>query len=310
MKPILTHTGRPSAGFCRKRVVVLALLMLTTLASFGQTDKNYFLNCKLGTITYTKPETQKKESTAKTVGKVLGKMLEASVGSNTEVQHHPEYADAVRAAFVAGVGRSYRFCVTDGGGEAREGGQDIVIDGDIATISTTRRVKVSVDKNKKKHESIEYTAIVNGNLTLKDAATHQVITTIPINSESYSSFWLTSADKALSYAVENVAGKITSELNRSFPLYASIVEGSTVKNDKQKEVYIDLGEYMGVQHGMHFYVYTIKTVAGREARNELGRLKVVNVMGDDISLCKVTRGGREIKTAIEAGETLLITSYD
>ena len=55
-------------------------------------------------------------------------------------------------------------------------------------------------------------------------------------------------------------------------------------------------------------VFIVKTIAGREARQQIGKLKVETVLGDDISLCKVQSGGKEIKKAIEAGEQLLVIS--
>ncbi len=75
-------------------------------------------------------------------------------------------------------------------------------------------------------------------------------------------------------------------------------------------MYIDLGQRDRVYSGMHFNVYTVQTIAGKEAKKEIGRLRITEVMGEEISLCKVTSGGSNIKTAIENGEKLLITSYE
>jgi hypothetical protein len=61
---------------------------------------------------------------------------------------------------------------------------------------------------------------------------------------------------------------------------------------------------------MHFNVYSIKKIAGREARKELGRIRISEVSGDDISLCKVQRGGKDINAAIEAGETVIVVSME
>ena len=40
----------------------------------------------------------------------------------------------------------------------------------------------------------------------------------------------------------------------------------------------------------------------------IGRLKIEEVEGDEISLCKVTKGADKIKTALDEDQTLLITS--
>lgn len=91
---------------------------------------------------------------------------------------------------------------------------------------------------------------------------------------------------------------------------ASVLEGARDKKDKQKEVYIDLGAREGAYKGLHMGVYTVKTVAGKEAKKQIGKLKIEEVQGDDISLCKVQSGGRDIKSALDNGETLVIETTD
>lgn len=105
-----------------------------------------------------------------------------------------------------------------------------------------------------------------------------------------------------------LVNRISTWLNRTLPLQANIIEGNAVKKDKQKTVYIDLGNREGAYPGIHFGVYTVKMVAGREARQQIGKLKIESVQGEDISLCKVQSGGKDIKKAIEAGEQLLVIS--
>ena len=94
------------------------------------------------------------------------------------------------------------------------------------------------------------------------------------------------------------------------PLQANIIEGAAAKKDKQKEVYIDLGNSEGAYTGLHMGVYIVKTIAGREAKSQIGKLKIEAVEGDDISRCKVQSGGKDIKAAIDAGEQLLVISID
>jgi len=93
-------------------------------------------------------------------------------------------------------------------------------------------------------------------------------------------------------------------------LEASIIEGAAAMKDKQKEVYIDLGSSEGAYIGLHMGVYTIKTIAGREAKSQIGKLKIEAVMGDNISRCKVQKGGKDIKAALDAGENLKVISID
>ena len=51
-------------------------------------------------------------------------------------------------------------------------------------------------------------------------------------------------------------------------------------------------------------------LAGHEAKTQIGKLKIEAVEGEDISLCKVQNGGKDIKTAIEAGAQLRVMTID
>ena len=73
-------------------------------------------------------------------------------------------------------------------------------------------------------------------------------------------------------------------------------------------MYIDLGADDGAYKGQQFDVLTVKTIAGKEARTLIGRLKIEEVEGDEISLCKVTKGSDKIKAALDEGENLMVVS--
>ena len=73
-------------------------------------------------------------------------------------------------------------------------------------------------------------------------------------------------------------------------------------------MYIDLGNNSRVEKGQQFNIYVLKSIAGREARQEIGRLKIEEVMGDELSLCKVSKGEKEVKTALDQEKTLVIIS--
>ena len=51
-------------------------------------------------------------------------------------------------------------------------------------------------------------------------------------------------------------------------------------------------------------------VAGRETRKQIGRIRVRETLGDDISLCKVQKGGKEIKAAFDRGDAIVAISTD
>ena len=98
--------------------------------------------------------------------------------------------------------------------------------------------------------------------------------------------------------------------NRKYPIYGTILESARQSKDKQKEVYIDLGTNLGAYKGLHLTAYTVKTIAGKEAKIQVGKLKIMDVQGEDISFCKIQSGGKEIKNILDKGETIFVKSTE
>ena len=61
---------------------------------------------------------------------------------------------------------------------------------------------------------------------------------------------------------------------------------------------------------VHFDIFIIGQVAGRETRKHIGRIRVRETLGDDISLCKVQKGGKDIKAAFDNGDAIVAISTD
>lgn len=110
--------------------------------------------------------------------------------------------------------------------------------------------------------------------------------------------------KVCVYAVKAVRELV----DEAFKIQGTILEVSAAKKDEAKEVYISLGSDNGVAEGAYFGVYMTREVAGRISRKEIGQLKVKAVEGGDISLCEVKKGGKEIKAAIDGGQSIVINT--
>ncbi len=184
---------------------------------------------------------------------------------------------------------------------------NLIVDGTVNYISTTRELRTRSDK---KEKIPEFYAQIGLTLNLKDAASGNVINSqvFEVNKSSWS--WFKSTDSAIKDALEGLRKKLVRYYNSAFPYSAHILERGTEKKDKQKELYIDLGASHGLQEGTHLAVYVIGSIGGKETRKQIGRLKVNAVEGDEVSLCKVVSGGKDIKAALDAGEQLLIISTD
>lgn len=182
------------------------------------------------------------------------------------------------------------------------------VDGTIANISIVSRSETKKDSKGNKHTDTSYRSNVSVTVNLKNPADGSVIDSRTFTISDSDLYWMTSGEKAMTNALERLTSKVANYYNRMFPLYASIIEKGESKKNKQKDVYIDLGAGDGAYKGQQFDVLTVKTIAGKEARTVIGRLKIEEVEGDEISLCKVTKGSDKIKAALDEGENLMVVS--
>lgn len=289
----------------KKYLSVAAFVFFLSLAvqtAYGQVDRNVIYKVAVGDLAYTVKEKKT------TVGDVLATVADV-VSGKTSRQQTSQYADAVRASIVSGMGHAVRFRTIDGGFRKDELAADepaFYADGTIANISTVTKTEPSAVKNKP--AMTYYCSLISVTVNLKNAHDETVADSHTFNISDSDVAWMSSAEKAMSDALNRLTGKVSSYYDKLFPLSASIIEGGDTKKDKQKEVYIDLGSSNGVYKGQHFDVFYVKKVAGKEARSEVGRLKIEEIQGDDVSLCKVTKGGDKIKKSLEEGLTLVVLS--
>lgn len=290
----------------KKNLLVFAFVIcnvITVLAQDAQTDRNQTFSINICNVQYVH------HGEKLSAGEAVGKMLTGLATGQTSVEAS-KYESDVKNAIVKGLSTSYRFRFDDSltslSKDIKEG--SIIVDAIISNIQSKSSSYPLKDNDKKTYVSTTYTGLVEVLLNLKDAKTGDVIVSPSFSGQSSTGSTYSTPDQAVKNAIEKLSNRITDWLNKYRPLQANIIEGSTAKKDKQKEVYIDLGSSEGAFAGLHMGVFMIKTVAGREAKTQIGKLKIEAVEGDDISLCKVQSGGKEIKAAIEAGHQLRVIS--
>ena len=147
-------------------------------------------------------------------------------------------------------------------------------------------------------------------VALKVAMTCEVVTNTWFNWHGTTVSWSSTSDQAIRDALGKLSDRITAWLNNYCPLQANIIEGAAAKKDKQKEVYIDLGSREGAYPGLHMAVYIVKNIAGREAKSQIGKLKIESIEGEDVSRCKVQNGDKDNKAELDEGENLKDISID
>ena len=271
-----------------------------TVANAQNEADNMLQNVSVMELDYMIKEAPKSE-----LGTVVGAVLDVLADQTTSEE--PGYSDALRASVIMALSNVRRFTVTDGRQVAPNDETNIIVDGTINYISITRELKLASNK---KDKIPQYYAQIGLTLNMKDAVSGTVLDSqvFEINKSGWS--WVRSTDSAIKNALETLRKRVEKYYNTAYPYTAQVLERGVEKKDKQKELYIDLGAAHGLQEGTHFNVYVIGSIGGKETRKQIGRLKVKSIEGDEVSLCKVSSGGREIKAAIDAEQKLLIISTD
>lgn len=286
------------------KILIVSLFLFSFLTATAQKERNTIYRIGVGELIYTPPtEGSKTTSVLKDVAEVL------LSGQTTKQQ--PQYAEAVRASLMNGLSKVILFRPSDGivsQSDLADGIPSFFIDGTIANISIVSRSETKKDSKGNKHTDTSYRSNVSVTVNLKDPADGSVVDSRTFTISDSDLYWMTSGEKAMTNALERLTSKVADYYNHLFPLSASIIEKGESKKNKQKDVYIDLGASDGAYKGQQFDVVTVKTIAGKEARNIIGRLKIEEVEGDEISFCKVTKGSDKIKTALDEGQTLLVVS--
>ena len=300
-------TKRTSSLGARRIAALAAVLCCITIASAQepQADRNRTYRITLGNVEYTHRDEKM------TAGEAVGKVLSGVLTGKTEVQA-TKYEGDVKNAIIKGLSGAHRYRYNDGLLQL----DDVVEEGNLVADAVITNIQAKSDsptwkgKDDKIPVTTTYKGIVEAMLTLKDAKTGEIVANPSFSGSGLGSSSYSDSDKAVRDAISLLSKRITEWLNKHRPLKANIIEGAAAKKDKQKEVYIDLGSSEGAFEGLHMGVYTVKTIAGREARSQIGKLKIEAVEGDGISRCKVQSGGKDIKAALDAGERLLVISID
>ena len=285
--------------------MTLAAVLCCTLAVWAQGDRNRTYRITLDDVKYAHHDEKV------SAGEAVGKILTGVLTGQTSVQAS-KYEEDVKNAIIKGLSGAYRFRYNDELLQVKDVAEEgnLVVNAMITNIQSQSSSRTWKDTKGKTQVSTTYTGVVEAMLTFKDAKTGEIVANPSFKGQGTSSSSYSTSEQAIKDAINRMANRITIWLNKYRPLKANIIEGSTTKKDKQKEVYIDLGSSEGAFKGMHMGVYRVKTVAGREAKSQIGKLKIEEVEGDDISLCKVQSGGKDIKTAIDAGDQLQVITIE
>lgn len=285
------------------RQTIITLFFLLSIGVSWAGERNSTITLGVRNFTYT-PKEEKK-----TVGSALGTIASMVItGQNTTQQ--PQYKDAVRAAIVKGLTSGFRTVATDmeSVGDKANDEFDYYVDATINNISTTTKTEPLATV--KDGVKTWYKAMVGITIQIKDPKTEKVIASPMFKISDVDIAWIETEESAMTSTLNRLAGYVGRYCNSWFPIYGTILESSRQTKDKQKEVYTDLGTNLGAYKGLKLAAYTVKTIAGKDAKTQVGKLKIESVQGEEISLCKIQSGGKEIKNVLDKGETIIVKSTE
>lgn len=179
-------------------------------------------------------------------------------------------------------------------------GANFLIQGRIASITT--------DINKTKEGSYYYTATCAYTLKVVNPANGKLVSTKTFKHGDGITNLVTAdtEEEAVAKVCKQAVKAVRELVEEAFKVQGAILEISLEKKDEAKEVYISIGSDHGVGDGAYFSACIERQVAGRTSYKEIGQLKVKNVEAGDLTLCEVRKGGKEIKSAIAAGQTVIV----
>lgn len=215
-----------------------------------------------------------------------------SVGEN--------YSVAVRNKVIEGVSNMARLNIVEANSDAGLS-STYVLDGHVVSFTCTRKTDTK--------GNINYTAKVAYQLKVTELSNKNLIAnkTFEATSPTFLSSYSTEKD-AVNAAIDFISTQLKDFIEETFKLKGSIVEISEAKKDEAKKLYINIGSDNGILKGQKLDVYIEKEVAGRKVNKLIGEIKVEAVEAGDLSLCKVTKGGKEINAAINENRNTSVIS--
>lgn len=189
-------------------------------------------------------------------------------------------------------------------------GANVLINGDVTALT--------VPGTQLDGGSMSYDATVTFTLRVVNALDGTMLGTktftLPKNIIGLSLTSLKTVSHSEDEAVQAIKGDITKAMkdfvDESFPITGVLEDIETFsKNNKEVETfYIGIGSEDGIAKGQKLDVKLVQKIGKKTAAKTIGEVEVVEVAGDDISLCKVKKGGAEIKAAHDLNQTVIVSS--
>lgn len=245
----------------------------------------------IGDITYT-PKSA--------ANQVVNGVVSALVSKDIPIEDE-SMVPMVKEAITSAVSRTLRMVPLEGAPteEQLENSPCLKLTATITGCNVTQRLR---------EKYMDKRILVNAYIYITNMKTGEVVGSQQVTGDAWESSFNT-IEEAKRDAVHNFYVNLINRFNSWYPLRGHMLEKGFEKGKKQKlkEIYIDLGSNHNLGTGYDCNIYTVRRIAGRVARKYIGRGKVVEVLGEDISTVKLSRGADLIKQAFDNGAEIAVS---
>ncbi len=188
-------------------------------------------------------------------------------------------------------------------------GSHLILNGDVSSFTITESTLDSGTKS--------FSASVTFTLKVVNAFDGQVMTTetftfpkqgfmgVGALGDSLTKAVMETADAAVAGLKKNITGGLKKFIDKAFPMTGAVEAVDEVKGKEAKTVYISIGSRDGVAKGNKFEVRAEKKIGPKTVFKTIGEVEVAEV-DDEMSLCKVKKGGVDINDALSAGIPVIV----
>ncbi len=230
-----------------------------------------------------------------------------SAGDNVET----DYARQVRAAVVAGLFETGRFELKDVDAERqiaaekeRRSSEDAMNDAAALMEHATETAaeyllygnitQCAISKSTGDDGKVRYTAEISHTVKIVKYSNKELVVSQDYKLAGLRCGMGDTPGAAVIDATAHIENDMKNLVDEYFKLEGEILGEGITKDKKGKKMetcLISLGAGHGLEKGQRLEVSCVEVIAGRNITKVIGQLTITEVMADDLSQCKVTKGG-------------------
>lgn len=156
--------------------------------------------------------------------------------------------------------------------------------------------------------SVYYDGLINFTLSVMKTEDGTILVSKPFSYADLNAKTGETPEAAVIATTDYIKISMNKFVNENFKVESKIVAIEKAGKKGAETVYVNCGTAAGIEKAQLFDVFMVKEVAGRKVRTNIGQLEVIEVQGEDMALCKVKKGGAEIKKANDEQVELPVVS--